>query len=226
MIENASIIGGGVVVGGIALIAAAARFYRKGGTVEGDVDGDGETEVTFSSPPENDCQAEEATEDDGAEEDSPVPDAILEIEDIETITGIGPTRAETLVENGFETAEDLYNAADEDLLDVDGFGEHAVSQIRGDIGSVEEGNGESDSDEGNGESNESTETESTSTETDESNTSEDDTDGDGSTGDEETETEDDAEDPESEAEADSETESDSEVDGDSADSPSEAVAAE
>ncbi len=53
---------------------------------------------------------------------------------LESIKGIGSTRAETLREDGFETATDIYRTDDSELLNVHGLGERAVRQIREDVG--------------------------------------------------------------------------------------------
>jgi len=63
------------------------------------------------------------------------PTSVQEIgEDLESITGIGPTRAEDFRAAGFETAEDLWVAGDDALRTVDGIGPRGVEQIRSDIG--------------------------------------------------------------------------------------------
>jgi len=58
------------------------------------------------------------------------------------ITGLGETRADDLKKAGFHTASDIYFAADEDLTAVSGIGDLTVSQIRGDIGGVDEEDGD------------------------------------------------------------------------------------
>jgi len=63
------------------------------------------------------------------------PISVREIgEDLESITGIGPTRAESFRAEGYETAEDLWLADNDALRRVDGIGPRAVEQIRSDIG--------------------------------------------------------------------------------------------
>jgi len=67
--------------------------------------------------------------------DNRTPERIAAIgSDLQSINGIGPVRASSFTAAGFETAEDLYYSADESLLDVDGIGERALSQIREDVG--------------------------------------------------------------------------------------------
>ncbi len=58
--------------------------------------------------------------------------------DLTNVKGIGETRAESFREEGFETPDDLYYATDENLCEVNGIGDLTVSQIRDDIGSVDE----------------------------------------------------------------------------------------
>jgi predicted flap endonuclease-1-like 5' DNA nuclease len=61
----------------------------------------------------------------------------IEAEDLTDVKGVGPTRADKLRDNDFDTPEDLYFATDENIEAVDTFGPHVVSQIREDIGSVD-----------------------------------------------------------------------------------------
>jgi len=64
-----------------------------------------------------------------------IPTSVQETgKDLESITGIGPTRAEDFRAAGFETAKDLWWAGDDALRTVDGIGPRAVEQIRSDIG--------------------------------------------------------------------------------------------
>ena len=58
--------------------------------------------------------------------------------DLTNVKGIGETRAESFREEGFGTPDDLYYATDENLCEVNGIGDLTVSQIRDDIGSVDE----------------------------------------------------------------------------------------
>jgi DNA uptake protein ComE-like DNA-binding protein len=71
-------------------------------------------------------------------EDNEVDDNPSEKTDLENVKGIGETRAESFREEGFGTPDDLYYATDENLCEVNGIGDLTVSQIRDDIGSVDE----------------------------------------------------------------------------------------
>lgn len=138
---------GGVVTAAVAT-AAAIRHYRKGGTVEADIDGDGEADITMSSPSCDD-EATETYEETGESIEtapqSPTPTRVKEIGgDLDQITGIGPSRSEDLKAAGFDTAADLYYAADDNITAVSGIGDHALGLIREDIGGIDyEGNGSS-----------------------------------------------------------------------------------
>lgn len=67
------------------------------------------------------------------------PTSVQEIgEDLESITGIGPTRAEAFREAGFDTATDIWHASDSSLKGVEGIGPRAVEQIRSDVGSFDD----------------------------------------------------------------------------------------
>lgn len=203
MIEDPVVVGG-VLTATATAVAAAVRHYRKGGTVEADVDGDGEPEITFESnnEPLGDCNdpTEDPAYSDAHPEEwgsntttevyegstdafqstqptNPTPERVTEIgEDLAQITGIGPARAEDLRAEGFESAADLYYATDENVTDVSGIGSHALDQIRGDVGGIDY--------EGNGSSSDSTDDDSTSEAEADSGVSPDGTDGDGSSTDE------------------------------------------
>lgn len=190
MVEDPTVLGiaaTAVIGGGAALY----RKYRRGGSSD---ESTGSTQTTSNGGGYDfDCnddardptyrstgtsQAVESNEDEQNIWDTSTPEDVQEIgEELEGVTGVGPSRAEQLREEGFDTAADLYFASDENLENVKGFGGRAVTQIRDHIGGIDE-------DSGNGESNESTQNESTSDQTEDSNESTDDTDGDGSVSDE------------------------------------------
>lgn len=144
------IAGAAVTAAGIA--AAAGYSYFTGNDSSVDTDGDGEAELEFgggngvtgcNDPTEDPAYAEdpapafETTE----QPEDPTPEAVEAKDGLEDVKGVGGTRAEDLADEGFETPADLYYASDENLLDVHGIGDLTVSQIREDIGSVEdEGN--------------------------------------------------------------------------------------
>lgn len=184
MFEDPAIIGGAAV--SIAAAAGIAyRYARSGGKVEADVDNDGDAEVTFESPSGGfDCNddAEDPAyqgvsrtdiEAQTQEQPDPTPEYVEEIgEDLTDIKGIGPTRAEDFREEGFDTAADLYYASDENLEAVHGIGANAVSQIREDIGSIEDEGNDGNSDDGTEEEEESSDEQSNSEATTEDSTDE------------------------------------------------------
>jgi predicted flap endonuclease-1-like 5' DNA nuclease len=66
------------------------------------------------------------------------PTSVQEIgENLASIRGIGPNRADTFREAGFDTATDIWFASDNSILDVHGIGDRALKQIRSDIGSFD-----------------------------------------------------------------------------------------
>lgn len=172
------LVGGAAAVAGVAIAAAYAYLSGDDASAGVDVDGDGEDDVSYTF--EGNDSEDESTF--GIEEASgtSMDETTFEVapEDVQAIgtelaevTGIGPTRADDLKKAGFHNASDLYFASDEELTGVSGIGDLTVSQIRGDIGGVDEGN--------DGESSDSTDTDSSS-ETENEQSSPDDTDGDGS----------------------------------------------
>lgn len=152
------IVGG--VVAGVGVLTAAGYAYLTGDDASAgvDVDNDGEDEVSYtfegnneeakigeeradgvpeSVEYEGDTKVPSEVADDGTVHPSdPTPEVVSEKSGLIDIKGIGPTRAETLTDEGFETPEDIYYASDENLEGVNGIGPKAVSQIRDDIGSI------------------------------------------------------------------------------------------
>lgn len=142
------IVGGAVAVVGIVAAAAYARLTGDDASAGVDVDGDGEDDVSYtfegSEEDESTFGIEEAggTSFDTQEPpEDPTPEHVQAKSGLTDVKGIGPTRAEDLGRAGFPNPEDLYYASDENLTAVSGIGDLTVSQIREDIGSVEdEGN--------------------------------------------------------------------------------------
>ncbi|MFB6253477.1 MAG: 50S ribosomal protein L32e [Halobacteriaceae archaeon] len=60
-----------------------------------------------------------------------------EIEELEDISGVGPSKAENLREAGYETIEEVKRASQSDLSDVDGIGNALAARIKADVGSLE-----------------------------------------------------------------------------------------
>jgi len=142
-----------LTVGGIALAIAGAAVYSAltGNSASVDYDDDGNDEITFdgtqdAAPYRNERIRTEPSQyngdtDESADESDPnwetiaPPTSVQEIgENLASIRGIGPNRADTFRQAGFETAEDLWAASDEQILSVHGIGDRALTQIRGDVG--------------------------------------------------------------------------------------------
>lgn len=129
-----------IAVGGVAGAAAIAYTYSRltgnDATASADLDGDGEDEsYTFEGSEDAPFEGVGDDIEVGAEE---VEEGIeLAADALEDVDGIGPTRAEQLQSDGFETPEDLYYASDAALKDVKGFGDRAVEYIRDDIGGID-----------------------------------------------------------------------------------------
>jgi large subunit ribosomal protein L32e len=60
-----------------------------------------------------------------------------EIQEIEDIGGVGPSKAEALREAGYESVEDLKAASQSELADIDGIGNALAARIKADVGGLE-----------------------------------------------------------------------------------------
>jgi len=58
-------------------------------------------------------------------------------EEIEDISGVGPSKAETLAEAGYDSVEDLKAASQSELAEVDGVGNALAARIKADVGGLE-----------------------------------------------------------------------------------------
>ncbi len=58
-------------------------------------------------------------------------------QDVEDISGVGPSKAETLKEAGYDSVEDLKAASQSELADVDGIGNALAARIKADVGGLE-----------------------------------------------------------------------------------------
>ncbi len=58
-------------------------------------------------------------------------------DELEDISGVGAAKAESLREAGFETIEDVQNASQDDLAEVDGVGNALAARIQADVGELE-----------------------------------------------------------------------------------------
>lgn len=58
-------------------------------------------------------------------------------QEVEDISGVGPSKAETLKEAGYDSVEDLKAASQSELADVDGIGNALAARIKADVGGLE-----------------------------------------------------------------------------------------
>ena len=64
-------------------------------------------------------------------------DAEDDIQEIEDIGGVGPSKAEALRDAGYESIEDLKAASQSELADIDGIGNALAARIKADVGGLE-----------------------------------------------------------------------------------------
>jgi len=60
-----------------------------------------------------------------------------EIEEVEDIGGVGPSKAEALADAGYESVEDLKAASQSELADIEGIGNALAARIKADVGGLE-----------------------------------------------------------------------------------------
>ncbi|WP_049980748.1 50S ribosomal protein L32e [Halolamina rubra] len=60
-----------------------------------------------------------------------------EPQEIEDISGVGPSKAETLAKAGYDSVEDLKAASQSELAEVDGVGNALAARIKADVGGLE-----------------------------------------------------------------------------------------
>jgi len=60
-----------------------------------------------------------------------------EIQELEDIGGVGPSKAETLREAGYESIQDLKAASQSELADIEGIGNALAARIKADVGGLE-----------------------------------------------------------------------------------------
>src|SRR6056297_74307 len=58
-------------------------------------------------------------------------------EELEDISGVGPSKADALREAGYETVEDVKAASQSELSEVDGVGNALAARIKADVGGLE-----------------------------------------------------------------------------------------
>ncbi|MFB6068484.1 MAG: 50S ribosomal protein L32e [Halobacterium sp.] len=64
-------------------------------------------------------------------------DEDTEPQDLEDVSGVGPSKAETLREAGYESVEDVQAASQSELADVEGVGNALAARIKADVGGLE-----------------------------------------------------------------------------------------
>ncbi|QZX99958.1 50S ribosomal protein L32e [Halobaculum rubrum] len=60
-----------------------------------------------------------------------------DIESLEDVSGVGPSKADALREAGYETVEDVKAASQSELAEVDGVGNALAARIKADVGELE-----------------------------------------------------------------------------------------
>ncbi|MFC7046570.1 50S ribosomal protein L32e [Halobacteriaceae archaeon GCM10025711] len=60
-----------------------------------------------------------------------------EPQELEDISGVGPSKADSLREAGYDSIEDVKRASQSDLAEVDGIGNALAARIKADVGSLE-----------------------------------------------------------------------------------------
>ena len=60
-----------------------------------------------------------------------------EIQEVEDIGGVGPSKAEALADAGYESIEDLKAASQSELADIEGIGNALAARIKADVGGLE-----------------------------------------------------------------------------------------
>ena len=82
------------------------------------------------TPEDDAAEAEEdAAEDGAAEEPEPEPEEEPDLSSLTEIDGVGAKTARSLYDAGYETADDLADASEDELYDIDGIGPSAVSAL-------------------------------------------------------------------------------------------------
>ena len=103
--------------------ALAARIKADVGNLE--VEEDAEEADQSAETDEADADAETADETEDADRD------------LDDISGVGASKADSLREAGFETVEDLQAADQADLAEVEGIGNALAARIKADVGGLE-----------------------------------------------------------------------------------------
>lgn len=123
-----------IAVGAATVVAVAAGLAAYRRIVNG---GEDEYQAPFTTEEDSEETTNPVAEDETPYV-TPTPERVTEKDELTDVKGIGPTRAEALGGGGYSHPRDLYYSTDENLLDVHGIGPLTVSQIREDIGSVDD----------------------------------------------------------------------------------------
>jgi large subunit ribosomal protein L32e len=115
--------------------ALAARIAAQLDVATADADDD--TEVEVADDDADDAAVEPATEDDADADADAGADEESETEDIESISGVGPAKAEALREAGYETVTDLKAASQSEIAAVESIGNALAARIKADVGGLE-----------------------------------------------------------------------------------------
>ena len=124
-------------VDGIGM-ALAARIKADVGDLEVEADVEAEVEADDEDA---DADADDADADDADAEDADVDEDETEADEdereLEDISGVGPSKAETLREAGYESVTDLKEASQDELSEVGGIGMALAARIKADVGDLE-----------------------------------------------------------------------------------------
>jgi len=126
-------------VDGIGM-ALAARIKADVGDleVEEDVEGEADAEDADADADDADADDEADADDDVDEDETEEHEADDEDErELEEISGVGPSKAETLREAGYGSVTDLKEASQDELAEVDGVGMALAARIKADVGDLE-----------------------------------------------------------------------------------------
>jgi large subunit ribosomal protein L32e len=121
--------------------ALAARIKADVGDLEVDeeADADEADDADADEADAGDAEADDEASEAGADEETEADETEVEEadRDLEDISGVGSSKADSLREAGFETVADLRAASQEDLADVEGIGNALAARIKADVGGLE-----------------------------------------------------------------------------------------
>ncbi len=102
----------------------------QGETAEEDIESEDPSAGEPAEDPDQRAEEAEAEAEAEGEQDD-------EFEDLTDISGVGPSKAESLREAGFQTVDDVRGADQSDLADVSGIGNALAARIKADVGGLE-----------------------------------------------------------------------------------------